>query len=68
MVDTLSPERQEDRTFARNAFARVRRMEVWLSDHGVVMTSERGNYSAPDPWRLRLLAEQLIEAVDKGKL
>lgn len=66
MIDTLTDEeREKNKAFARAKALRLAKVENWLKTQDVVF---RDRYQVEDPWRLRNLAEQLIEAIDKGKL
>lgn len=60
-------EREANKAFARAKQKRISNAETWLRSNGVQMQG-RGKWDADDPWALRTLAENLVEAIDKGKI
>jgi hypothetical protein len=67
----LESERQQEQEWARARVKRLRRVEAWLQENGVVLkSSKRGSWNEidDDPWRRSKLAEDLMDAIDKGKL
>jgi hypothetical protein len=66
----LEKEREADQAWAKDRVKRLRRVECWLRDREVVLKSRSGRWSEfdDDPWRLSKLAEDLMDAIDKGKL
>jgi hypothetical protein len=67
----IEKDRTKDQEWARNRVKRLRRVEAWLRDAkvGFASRSSRGvGTFDDDPWRISKLAEDLIDAIDKGKL
>jgi hypothetical protein len=66
-VPQIENDRAKDQEWARARVKRLRRVEAWLRDARVGLKSGRSTFD-DDPWRISKLAEDLIEAIDKGKL
>jgi len=60
-------ERESNKAFALAKQKRIAKAESWLRSNGVQMQG-RGKWDGDDPWALRTLAENLIEAIDKGRI
>jgi hypothetical protein len=59
-------DREKNKAYAKANILRLSNVESWLLSQGIEFRDKSG--WTTDPWSLRTFAENLIEAIDKGKL